>query len=127
MNWVNRIFRQNESPKVTSVFPFFEFERAAHDLIEWSKAVSPSIYRVEWVTRNVDVPGTCIWVFCETLTGLDRWSITTRTVIQGQYLLLLRNKDVPDSWVDKMTFIFDSHENVVRNYGGDYTARLFAR
>ena len=127
MNWVNRIFRQNESPKVTSVSPFFDFERAAHDLIEWSKAVSPSIYRVEFVTPNVDLPGTRVWVYCETLAGLNSWSNTTRAVVEGQYLLLLKNKGVSDRWVDNVTFVFDSHENVVRNYGGDYTARLFAR
>lgn len=125
MKWLNKLTpKPKRHEKEEELFPFREFLAIGNELIGWSNAIDPPVYNVEWVTPSIYSPRTGVWVFCEHHSGLDKWSNTQRAEIEAECIRLLRRHQYPEGLINGIGFVFDSHENVVEHYEGNYGYRL---
>lgn len=101
-------------------------DEAKVSIIEWAKDQGALIYRIEYVATFEDWDnGIEVYIFFrsdeekEKLASTDFFSI-----LKQHYLQLLGNLKYPFVKFPNIAFIFDSDENVVRNYEGSYFYRL---
>ncbi len=125
MKWFSQfITKPKRHEKEEALFPFREFLAVGNEIIDWSNAIAPPVYNVEWVTPNIYTPRTSVWVFCEHEDGLAMWSEPVRAQIEAECIRLLLNHHFPERLLAQVIFAYDSHENVTKNYEGSYFYRL---
>jgi hypothetical protein len=98
-------------------------QKAAEDFRKWAASLEIPVNRIEHVaTFEPWDKCTEIYVFLATDSDLQRFEGKLHS-IEERYREFLSNALYPfDRW--PVTFHFDSHENVVKNYQGNYFYRL---
>jgi len=101
-------------------------ELAKQNLLRWAKEKSLPIHGIEFVATFEEWDdGIGVWVFYENESDLGEGNengISKR--IKTKYLSLLKEYNYPFKKFPKVGFEFDSHENVVKNFQGNYFYRL---
>jgi hypothetical protein len=105
-------------------FKFIEKARAA--LMTSAEAAAVPLHRIEFVVPFVPTNfSLSACMFFETdgqLHGPEaqRWT----TWLKTEFLNILRECGYPTRWLGEVGFVFDSHENIVKNFEGSYFYRL---
>jgi hypothetical protein len=101
-------------------------ESARTNLMAWAKGQDIPLHRMEFVVPFVDTNfGLSAWFFFETDAQLRRsGALGWPERLSARLTEVLATLGYPAPWLRKIGFYWDSHENVVRNYGGRYFYRL---
>ena len=101
-------------------------ENAKLDLMAWAKERQIPTHRIEYVAAFEDWNDhLSVWIFFDTNSDRDK-CVENGVVneIKNTYLEILRKYEYPFDEFPKIDFEFDSHENVVKNFRGNYFYRL---
>ena len=94
--------------------------------MEWAESQKIRLFRVEYVVPFVkDDFSLTTWFFLKTDQDVaDNAQDGTSDRLSQQFLVILQTMDYPVSNIKQVSFIFDSDENVQKNYEGNYFYRL---
>jgi len=101
-------------------------DQAKERLLRFGPAAGIQIHSIHYVATFEEWDdGIGVWVFFPTDRELAEHtgSATTKT-LEDEYLKVLRELNYPFHKFPRVTFVFDSDENVQRNYEGSYFYRL---
>jgi hypothetical protein len=105
---------------------FAHLDDAGKDLLAWATTNAIPLVRVEFVLPFVPTDfGASVWLFYDTDVNVARCAdagVTTN--VQEKFLSILSDNGYPDDWLADTSFQVDSHENVERNFEGNYFYRL---
>lgn len=66
-----------------------------------------------------------VWLFLEKDRDVKKLKRDgTLDALQRHFITILRDLDYPQEWLDAVRFQTDSHQNVERNYEGNYFYRM---
>ena len=105
---------------------FAYIDSAKKDLLEWAEEQGISLHRIEFVVPFVDTDfSLSAWFFFETdeqfgQSGATGWPER----LSARFAEVLAALGYPAALLTKIGFVWDSHENVIRDYGGSYFYRL---
>ena len=101
-------------------------ECARTRLLNWAEAKKIPINRVEIVASFQDWDdGIGVWVFYEHDADVtERNENGSSNEIESKLLGYLDDCEYPYGKFPNVVFVFDSHENVQKNFGGNYFYRL---
>ncbi len=105
----------------------FEYiENARHTILSWARSQQIPLHRVEYVVPFVDMDfSLSAWLFFETDDQLrQQRTIRRLATIKNTFKGILQSLGYAPEWIREIGFVFDSHENVERNYEGNYFYRL---
>jgi hypothetical protein len=104
---------------------FSFLEAAEGQLFSWSKERGIPLHRVEFVVPFVETDfGLSVWLFYHTDEELVHEQENSYSEIDKAFMDILRALGYPEEWCRDITFTFDSHEHVERDYQGNYFYRL---
>ena len=105
---------------------FRSLEKAKEKALAWAGQRRVPLHAIEYVATFEEWDdGVGVWIFYATDADLKRGSIDgTNAQIQERLLEELRTANYPFSSFPRVAFEFDSNENVVRNFEGNYFYRL---
>jgi hypothetical protein len=105
---------------------FAHLNDAKQDLLAWAAANDVPLVRVEFVVPFVGGDfGAKVWLFYDTDENVASCAATGTTAdVQERLLWILSGNGYPADWLAHISFVVDSHENVVLNFGGSYFYRL---
>ena len=99
---------------------FDHLTSAKTQILAWAEERGVRLVRVEFIVPFVESAFyMTVWMFYESNTDAG-WAEPLR----DEFLRLLANGGYPHEWLSQVAFAFDSHENVVRDYEGNYFHRL---
>lgn len=101
-------------------------DRVSDLTIEWTKKSDISLHTIEtvvpFVTTDKDLD---VWLFFDTNETVKTYQKNgTIEKVKEEYLRTLEGFNYPRDYLDHVTFHIDSHENVIKNYEGNYFYRL---
>jgi hypothetical protein len=101
-------------------------DEAERDIMAWATKNSVPVHRVEFVAVfeewNNDLP---VWVFYETDEDIRICEANGSSKnLETRFMEILRERNYPFDEFPEVLFVFDSHENVEKNYQGSYFSRL---
>ena len=99
---------------------------ARYELIAWATANDIPLVRVEFVVPFVPTDfAAWVWLFFDTDADVARCADNgVTTTVEQEFLSILARNGYPADWLADTSFCVDSHENVQRNYEGNYFYRL---
>lgn len=101
-------------------------EDAKQELIDWVKEKALPIHKVDYVSAFEEWNDSLgVWVFYDTDLSLKESNANgVSSRVKDKYQEILTMHSYPFSEFPKISFEFDSHENVMKNYEGSYFYRL---
>ncbi len=105
----------------------FDFiDIAKQRTLDWAKTKNIKLFRIEFVIPFVLTgKSLAVYLFFDTNKLLDEYYTDgTTQKVKGKYLESLTQINYPIDYLNEITFIFDSDENVQKNYEGSYFYRL---
>ncbi len=105
---------------------FAYIEAARQHVLGWARSNGIALHRIEYVVPFVDTDfRLSVWFFYETDAQLQkaralRWSQRLMKTMKS----CLRSLGYAEECISAVSFTFDSHENVERDYQGSYFYRL---
>ncbi len=105
---------------------FVSITEAKANVLVWALAERIPLHTIEYVATFEEWDhGIGVWIFYKTDADLRSNSASgTNAQLQQQILSGLRSANYPFAQFPEVVFNFDSHENVVRNFQGNYFYRL---
>lgn len=105
----------------------FDFvDKVKSQTMDWAKTVDIKLHQIETVIPFTTTDKSLsVWIFFETNAIIKKYKKDgTEEKVKQQYLTNLKNLSYPPDYLDQVTFVIDSHENVERNFEGSYFYRL---
>ena len=105
----------------------FEIIEKVEPLVaQWSEDQDIKLDRIEVIVPFVESEFDLQVVFFLPTDSLLETYRQDRTIhnLEKKYLSCLKEHDYPQEWLERVTFEFDSKENVDRNYEGNYFYRM---
>lgn len=92
----------------------------------WAKTNGIHLHNIETITPFIDADFELhVVLFFNTDIDLNTYNKDgTSNRLQQLYLEELTNNNYPEEWLKAVTFEFDSYENVMRKYNGNYFYRM---
>jgi len=105
---------------------FAMITKAKEEIMNWAGNQKISLFRVEYVVPFVqDDFSLTTWFFFKTDQDVvDNAQDGTSDRLSQRFLEILQNMDYPAPNIKQVSFIFDSDENVQKNFEGSYFYRL---
>ena len=105
---------------------FAIIRKARNEIMEWAGSQKIRLFRVEYVVPFVkDDFSLTTWFFFKTNQDVaDNAQDGTSDRLSQHFLEILQSMDYPAPNIKQVSFIFDSDENVQKNYEGSYFYRL---
>lgn len=104
---------------------FAILEAAIDRLLSWARQSNIPLHRVEVVVPFVETDfSLSVWLFYTTDDDLFREEAKGYARMSETFLEILKSLDYPPDWLAGVTFTFNSHEHVERDYQGSYFYRL---
>jgi hypothetical protein len=105
---------------------FAHLAAAKGQLLGWADSSGVPLVRVDFVVPFVETDfDVSVWLFYDTdvdVARLDRDGGSE--LVREEFLRLFNADGYPAEWLSGVAFFIDSHENVVRQYEGNYFYRL---
>ncbi len=105
---------------------FDYIEKAEQLTFEWTKANNIKLFKIEFIVPFVltDI-SLQVLLFFDTDKTLSEYDADgTTQLVKEKYLDSLIQLDYPKKYLNEVSFIIDTDENVQKNYQGSYFARL---
>lgn len=105
---------------------FDYIEKAEQLTFEWTKTNNIKLIKIEFIVPFVltDI-SLQVWLFFDTDKTVSEYEADgTTQLVRQKYLDSLTQLDYPKDYLNEVSFIIDSDENVQKNYEGSYFARL---
>ncbi|GIF62222.1 hypothetical protein Ais01nite_02570 [Asanoa ishikariensis] len=99
---------------------------ARRELLAWAGAIAVPLARVEFVVPFVKTDFDAdVWLFFDTHANVEHCAETGETArVEEKFRSILAGDGYPTDWLVGISFYVDSHDNVERNYEGNYFYRL---
>ena len=100
--------------------------RARKETLRWAGAQRIPLHRIEFIVPFVDTDFSLdVWMFYDTDDNLAAVRGDGRcAAVEQAFLAALTTIGYPPDWLENVVFSSDSHENVERNFEGNYFYRL---
>lgn len=101
-------------------------DKAIAHMMDWAQASDIHLHKIESIIPFVATDKSLeIWLFFSTDEVKKRYEQDGKTqLVKKTFLQTLQELNYPADYLSQVTFIIDSHENVVENYEGSYFYRL---
>lgn len=97
-----------------------------HNINLWTVEQKIKLHKVELVGPFVEIDCKLhVVFFFDSDKSLNEYAVgETNEIIKKQFLSELQSNGYPEDLLKLVTFEYDSHENVVKNYEGNYFYRM---
>jgi hypothetical protein len=94
--------------------------------IDWARSLNIGLHNIETVIPFIlDDKELSVWLFFETVELKKKYeSDTTIDKVKEKYLTILQESKYPADYLEHVSFVVDTHENVLKNFEGSYFYRL---
>jgi hypothetical protein len=105
---------------------FDYIEKAEQLTFEWTKTENIKLFKIEFIVPFVLTDISLeVWLFFDSNKTVSEYETDgTTELVKQKYLDCLTQLDYPSDYLNQVSFIIDSDENVQKNYQGSYFYRL---